>query len=525
MDVGAALITTGRKNILDNIDRVEKDYHLPLGVQSRRDPAYNYSYYEMRGLTLENIDEHIAYAKKGGFRIMVIYWWDFAESCGHFIWKKEYPNGLDDLKLIADKIRSAGIIPGFHIHYNKATKNDPYVTPTPDTRLNLTGIFTLKESVGPTETEIVIEENPRMCTMEDGRRILKLGDELIEYENYTTTPPYKFTGCKRGILNTTSQYAKKGLKIGLLDVDTWPLFIRFDQRTDIQQEVAERLAKIINETGVRFVYFDGAEDVHPPYWYYGSKAQLDLYNLLNPKPLVSEGAFKTHFSWHVLTRANAYDLFKPEQLREGVRKYMLPGAKYMAESFTAINFGWNLYSVDMQPDMYEYVCSRGAGWNAPISLGVVRIEQLRTHPRTEDNLEVMKNWEEARIAGFFTEEQKNSLKDPYQEHILIKNEKGVFELFPYQKTDIAGNSADVTAYTFQRNYQTWVIYWHTKGNAQIQIPVKAEQVALFDKTGVRTELKQNSKEYSTFPVDNRRFLVFDLPEQEVNNLLAKSKII
>jgi hypothetical protein len=510
---------------------VEKDYDLPLGVQSRRDPAYNYSYYEMRGLTPENVDEHIAYAKKGGFKMMVFYWTDFAESLGHFPWKKEYPNGLDDLKLIADKIQAAGIVPGFHIHYNKATRNDPYVTPIPDARLNLTGIFTLKESVDSAVTEIVVEENPRMCTMENARRILKLGDELIEYTSYTTTAPYKFTGCKRGALNTTPQSSKKGVKFGLLDVDTSPRYIRFDQRTDIQQEVAERLAKICNETGVRFLYFDGGEDVHPPYWYYGSKAQLEVYNACNPKPLVSEGALKTHFAWHILTRANAYDTFKPELFREGVRHYMLQGAKYMAESFTSINFGWNIYlapstaSNGMQPDMYEYVCSRGAGWNSPISLMVVAINDLRNHPRTGDNLDVMKNWEEARIAGFFTEEQKNSLKDPYQEHILIKNEKSAFELYPYRKADVAGNSTDVTAYTFRRNHQTWVVYWHTRGNAQIQIPVKAGQVTLFSKIGVKAKQKQNAGKYCIFPVDNRRFLAFDLPEQEVNDLFVKSILV
>lgn len=528
-DVGAALITTERKNILDNIDRMEQDYNLPLGVQSRRSEAYKYSYYEMRGLTPENIDEHIANAKKGGFRMMTFYWTDFAQSLGHFAWKKEYPNGIADLKYITDKMRAAGITPGFHIHYNKATRNDPYVTPVPDARLNLSEIFTLKEPLEENATEVVVEENPRNCTMENGRRILKIGNELIEYTEYTTSAPYKFIGCKRGALRTTPQKSEKGTKFGLLDVDTSPRYIRFDQRTDIQQEVAERLAYICKETGVEFLYFDGGEDVHPPYWYYGSKAQLDVYNVC--KPVVSEGALKTHFSWHIFTRANAYDTFKPELFRDGVRHYMLPGAQYMADNFTSVNFGWNVYlapsatSNGMQPDMYEYVCSRGAAWNSPISLMVISLNDTRNHPRSDDNFAVMKNWEDARIAGFFTDEQKEMLKDPYQEHILLRNAKNNFELYPYKKVEAANNSNEIIAYTFRRDNATWVVYWHPKGSAQIQIPVKSNLVSLYNKIDTKTRQRQSSKEFCTFPVDNRRFLKFNLPEDEVIQLLVNSKIV
>ena len=531
LDVGVALVATDKNKILDNIDRIEQDYGLPLGVQSRRSEAYKYSYYEMRGLTPQNIDEHIANAKKGGFRMMTFYWTDFAESLGHFAWRKEYPNGIEDLKYIAGKMRAAGIIPGFHIHYNKATRNDPYVTPIPDGRLNLSEIFTLKAPLDIAATEIIVEENPRTCTLENRRRILKLGDELIEYSGYITEAPYRFTGCIRGLLGTTPQHSPKGTKFGLLDVDTSPRYVRFDQRTDIQQEVAARLAHICDEIGVSFIYFDGGEDVHPPYWYWGSKAQLDVYNACNFKPLVSEGALKTHFSWHILTRANAYDVFKPEVFREGVRRYMLRGARYMADNFTSINFGWNIYlapsdgSNGMQPDMYEYVCSRGAGWDSPISLMVVSLDEIRNHPRSDDNFEVMKNWEDARLSGFFSEEQKDMLKDAYQEHILIRNSKGGFNLFPYKKINVAQNSNDIIAYLFERNNETWVLYWHPTGSAEIRLPVKPGLVELFYKIDIKAREKQRSKEYCIFPVDNRRFLKFNLPAEEVISLLEKSTIL
>jgi hypothetical protein len=531
LGVGAALITTTKDNFLDYLAVLEHDFNLPPGVDSRRLDEYGYSYYEMRGLTKENIDEHIAYAKMGGFKMMVLYWKDFATSLGHFPWKKEYPNGMADLQEVTRKIREAGIIPGFHIHFNKATRNDKYVTPVPDARLNLTEIFTLSQPIDEASTEIYVEESPHNCTMERNRRILKINTELIEYEGFTVTRPYKFTGCKRGHLNSTPRSAEKGAKFGLLDVDTSPQYVRFAQRTTIQDEMAERLANIIDEAGFDFLYFDGGEDVHPPYWYYGSKAQLDIYNAPKRKPLFSEGALKTHFGWHILTRANAYDTFKPERFRAGVRKYMLNGARYMAENFTAVNFGWNIYqaptetSNGYQPDMYEFVCSRGAAWDSPISLMVVSLDDMDNHPRTEDNLRVMKKWEEARLAGLFTDEQKEMLKDPFQEHILL-NVNGNHELLPYERVEnFANNHPDGSAFLFTRNGKTWVVFWHQRGDGKLTLPVSHKVIKLYDRD-MKLERKHVKRgEVQTLPIDNRRFIEFDLPESEVIELLKRAEIV
>ena len=109
--VGAALITTAKGSLLDRIDRVERDFGLPLGVASRRSEEYRNSYYELRNVTPLNIDEHIEYAKQGGFRQMVIYYPDFASSMGHFPWRPEYPNGIEDLKEVTGRIKAAGMVP------------------------------------------------------------------------------------------------------------------------------------------------------------------------------------------------------------------------------------------------------------------------------------------------------------------------------------------------------------------------------------------------------------------------------
>ena len=78
-------------------------------------------------MTPENIDAHIEYARRGGFRTMMVYYVDFARSCGHYGWREEYPGGMEDLRYVTDRIRAAGMNPGLQLHYSKVGENNTYI--------------------------------------------------------------------------------------------------------------------------------------------------------------------------------------------------------------------------------------------------------------------------------------------------------------------------------------------------------------------------------------------------------------
>lgn len=524
-----ALIVTDTDRLLTCIARVEEDHQMPLGVKSRQCEAYKYSYYEPKGITPENADQHIAYAKQGGFRLMLLYYEDIFMSMGHFLWREDYPNKMRDLKQIVDKIHAAGLIAGFHIHYNKAGKEDAYVTPVPDARLHWSQSFTLASDVNSGDSVLFVEENPHSVTMEAGRRLLKLNREIVSFEDISTEFPYRFLGCKRGRLNTKVTSAEKGAKLGLLDVDTWPRFIRFDQRTTIQDEVAERISCIYADAGFRFLYFDGAEDVHPPYWFHLSNAQYKVYRKLEPPPLFSEGAAKSHFSWHIITRGNAFDVFPPEDVKEATDIHQSRAARYMSESFSSMNFGWNDYlapsshTIGMQPDMYEYICSKAAAWDCPIGL-FGRLDQIKAHPRTKDNFEVIKAWEEVRISGTLTERQKLQLREKGKEWFLFRNKKGTYDLLPYhQIEELIAGSKSIRAYLFRHDRKTWVKIWHANSSCFIRIPLNHSEIEIFDMKRRKIAVEKDGRDYSVVSVGDCCYLVFDMPEEKVTDLLKKSK--
>lgn len=524
--VGSALIVCNTEELLDKIAKVEEDYHLPNGVKSRRDEKTKLSYYWSGDVNPENLQEHLKYAKMGGFKNFMIYYTSFIDSKGYrklgdYEWNERYPSGKNDLKNMLDKIKAEGITPGFHFLHSHIGRDSKYVTPIPDHRLNLLKYFTLAKPLGESDTVIYVEQNPEETTMADGCRVLKIGTELISYERYTTIPPYTFTGCIRGIDKTTINSQPRGYICGLLDVSEFgATSIYIDQNTNLQDEIAEKLANIYN-AGFKFVYFDGSEGVNSPFWFHVASAQYKVFSRLKPEPVFAEGAAKTHFSWHMLSGGNAFDVFPPESLKEETRRWPAKEAEQMKADFTRINFGWLGYwvpdknTIGTQPDMLEYVTSRAAAWDCPVSLHA-DLKKFDSHPRTSDNLEVLRRWEEVRIKDWLSEEQKQTLKNLDQEHILLLNEQKEFELQPYDQIEnVANKSKEIRAFIFQRKGDYYVVFWHISGSKKLQLPLSISNVKLYKHLGQEEYIKDNKDGSITLPVSNRRYLKISNIKKEV----------
>lgn len=499
---------------LDAMANVERDFQLPAGAIFRRSPIQRFSYLWAARPDPQNIGDYIRWAKTGGFRMVLLSYGAFSGGAGHYVWNKRYPNGMADLKRVTDAIRAAGLKVGLHIHYCKASKRDPYVTPVPDDRFHVVRTFTLARDVTADASVLPVSENPDGCTVDNGRRILKLDKELVEYEDYSRQPPFQFTGCRRGHLATRATAHAAGAKCALLDVDTWPSFIRFDQNTDIQDEVARRLADIYKQTGpYDMIYFDGAEDVHEPFWYHTASAQYRVFRLLDSPPPVCESPHYTHFSWHMISRGNAYDnVATPDGMKDFCRLMPCPTAAARVMDFSRIDFGWlgqfgGKKTGCAGPDVYEYVASRAAAWDCPISLHV-SLEDFQSNPRTEDCLAAIKIWEDARLGNHLSEADRRALRnvspqdahyvscyqqriiyqnsrDPKnltdvqrriladrREHHLFVNEQGRYDLVEIEELTGVGQDK-IKAFLFQRAGRpedTYALVWAVEGELRLRLP-------------------------------------------------------
>ena len=481
--VSAALVVSGgEEEFLDVIDKFEHDFNLPLGVQSRRGAKINRSIYSARFIYPDNVDEHIKNAKAGGFECMLIYYDNMCKidsfsysTCGNYEFNDKYARGFEDLKYVLDRIKAAGISPGIHFLHPHIGIRSQYVKGNADHRLNISIKYTLSRPLSLSDDKVYVEQTPRDATTYGEKKVLKFGSELMFYDGYTTERPYHFYGVKRGHLATEVIEHPKGEIGGQLDVSEYSCTsIYLNQHTDMQEEVGRKLAAIYN-CGFEFVYFDGSEGVNPPYEYHVPNAQYRVLKMFDNPPLFCEGAAKAHFSWHYISGGNAFDTFTAPVFKKMIDRHPLREAAEARQDFTRVNFGWWSFNNTMQKDIYEYGTSRAFAWNCPITM-YGSLDIIENHPRAKDIFEMLRRWEYARKNNILTEEEKEMLKIPGNEHTLLINEKDEYELVPYYEVNgVGGESSEISAFVFERLGKAYAVMWHRSGEVDLSIPIRAEK--------------------------------------------------
>jgi len=534
---GAALIVSSKEELFDCIEAVEEDYDLPKGVKSRRSEYLNSSIYWTEDVTPLTVDEHIAYAKKFGFKMMLIFYRSlfkhgdrFYLYCGDYDYREEFPRGAEDVREMLQKIKAAGIIPGMHFLHTHIGIKSRYFTPVADHRLHLVQHYTLAKALGTEDTTIYVEENPQNAVQHEPCRILKFGGELIKYESVSTEWPYCFIGCERGYNGTYVREHELGLIGGIVDVCEYGArSVYLDQNSSLQEEVADKLAAAYN-AGFEFVYFDGSEGTNAPFEFHIPNAQYRVYKKLKKEPLFCEGAAKSHFSWHMITGGNAFDVFLPEEFKQKIAEFPVQEAIRMEADFTRVNFGWWNLMGNKQPDMFEYGTSLAAAWDCPVTVQVKPV-WMGQYPRMEDNMEVFRRWEDVRAKKWLTKKQKEMLKNTSEEHILLVNEVGKYELVPYKRIEkAAGGSALVSAFIFEREEKTYVVCWHTEDKGRLALPLNIEDFVYEEALGgecisVKEATLQGLERVSVIPLEGRRYFSSSLPKEQVIRAFEKAVLL
>lgn len=526
LNTTAALIVCPTPEFMDIMAGFEEDFDLPRGVASRRDPMIRESILRVPFIDPSNVDTYIDFAKKGGFKLMLIYYIAMYEEkpgyylIGNYDYRPSYPNKDADLKAMLDKIKAAGITPGLHVLHTHIGIESRYVTPVPDHRLQLKKYFTLAKPVKADDDVIYVEENPKDVTTKELMSILRFGKELIHYESRTTEPPYCFKGCKRGYWNTTACDHEDGTIGGLLDVSEYgATSIYLAQDSSLQDEIAEKIANTYNQ-GFEFVYFDGSEGAKPPFEFHVSNAQMKVYGRMHKKPLFCEGAAKTHFGWHLVSGGNAFDDFSDDIYKAMIIKYPCVEAEEIQPDHTRVNFGWWFYRTTTQPDMYEFGVSRAAAWNCPTTVSIGATDIIRDNPRNADVLEVLRRWADVRRTGKLTQVHMDMLKDTAQEHTLLIDESGEYELVPYWQ--IPCGAEGVRAFFFERKGKSYVTFWHESGEGKMKLHLPAEAVWQQD---IGKETKSLPAGSTVLEVGNKCYLSAAVSKEELCKAFAEATAI
>ena len=441
-------------------------------------------------LTEETVDDWIEMCRSLGFNQLDNHGGGEFFRFGDFELNREkWPDGWDSFKRINDRLHEAGISSIFHTYAFFIDKNTKYVTPVPSEDLGYFSSFTLKEPLDTLSDEIFVNESTGGISTITGFFVrnsitLRIGNELIEFSGTTDSPPYKFTGCRRGANGTRPSVHQTGEEAFHLR----EMFGRFvpGPETALFAEVARRTAEIVSRCGFDGLYFDAIDgsDIlggEENFWYYGTKFIFEVARQLE-HPVGMEMSSMSHHWWHYRSRWQAWDrpvrgykrfidihsaaiksmnLITPVKYRSNEFEHgMWRGHTPLIDRYSPAENGglllplhlgwwgnqtWNPPQVEPTfPDDVEYLCCKMIGNNAGISmLGGAEKKNLYENPLFARLVSIIRQYEELRQKNYFNDTIRALLRQPGKEYTLFMDDADRWNLRPVSydkhKVTVAGN--------------------------------------------------------------------------------------
>lgn len=352
---------------------------------------------------------------------------------GHFNWLPSFTKGGDEgVKKMVDKAKARGIAVGVHTLSNFMTTNDAYVTPIPSEHLLKQGILTLTSDLGKDQTEIIIRQSA-LFSVPLTLNAMQIEKELITYGTMEDKgDTYLLKDCKRGAYGTTaSAHSQKAPLYKLWDYPYKTLF----PDLVLQDQFADRLAEVMNKTGLRQISFDGLEGCSYTGQdeYANARFVTRFYNQMNHNVL-NDASRLSHNLWHIHSRMNWGEPWG-EAMRTGQVENRIKNQHFFQRNLFPRMLGWFLirladrnFECSTLEDL-EWALSESAGFDAGYAM-TINTSTLRRHGQIDKLLDAIKNWDKLREAEAFTDQQKERLRDPQTEWHLEKTDEQSYNLFP-----------------------------------------------------------------------------------------------
>ncbi|HUT92037.1 MAG TPA: hypothetical protein VMY37_21260, partial [Thermoguttaceae bacterium] len=484
--------------LLDTIERVEIENGLPHptlgGVWARRSPEQMKSYLFV-DLSEATADAMIEYALAGGFGYIVIYDGVWNATHGSYpVNRKYFPRGEAGLKGTSDKIHAAGLKFGMHNLDMVVTKSDPLVHPVPATGFLMypDRRRILAADVGPADTFLPTTASPAGLLAKGDKsrfhgRDLRIGDEIIVYDDLQTTEPFGFQGCTRGARGTAAAAHKSDEPI-----DNFSEFIghyRPDVKSDLYDRIARAEAGALDRFEFDYIYPDGIGEnlghwPEGPSWYISNLLVSKLFNYTKREVMFGHGPV-SNYSWHVFSRGNTTD-FVHTGIIEHFDRVSLAGAAGRTNDLQPFEFGWFGYFTHSsagdatRPREMEYAWCKALAYGAAMSLETNKAV-LDANGRTGEIFATIKNWETLKLGGYFPETIKEQLREPGREFALEQAADGAWQVRPVTygpEHYVAGLDGEHDIWTFENTHPDQPLRASIRMKPQLAEYAEASNVAL-----------------------------------------------
>jgi hypothetical protein len=427
-----ALFSCSEPEVLDLIEEIVRAEKLPYptykGVWTKKAFLHSPSYL-ISDFRQADIDTIISYAKRGGF--FSVYHEGPFKTWGHYeIDTAYFPGGIEGLKVCAEKAKSAGLLFGAHTLTNFLNTSDLYVTPVPDKRLAITGYGSLMENIDSKTTQIQVSTKEYFNeTKNNNLHTVRIGDELIRYDSVSENTPFKLGDCQRGAFGTRAANHLKGDTVKKLIDHGYKVF--FPEIT-LQREIAVNLAKIFNKGEISHLDFDGHEGTFASGegdYAYALFAE-DFFRNIDHEFVDGTSNSKPYY-WYINTLCNWGEPWYGG-FNQSMQEYRISNQAMLERNYFPNMLGWYMLTKTTSPEEMEWMLARAAGYNAGFAM-VTGIANVQGNPEGYRLLDLIREWERARLSGAFSDEQKERLKIPSNEFHLVKTGEKEWKLFQFKK--------------------------------------------------------------------------------------------
>jgi len=426
-----ALFACPVDEVLDFIEAIEIEESLPHpmidGEWGKASQAASSSYLIL-GFGEDDIDRAIDYTKKAGLKYL--YHPGPFNTWGHFQLNDQFPSGVQGLKNCVEKAEAAGVYTGVHTLSNFITTNDPYVTPLPDPRLAKVGYSEIRADIRAEQTEIPLASAYYFNQLKNNNlKTVQVGDELLQYGWVSEDGPVRLMDCQRGAFGTQAAGHPAGSAIALLADHGYKVFL---SDAGLTKEIAENIAELYNETGLRQISFDGLEGnrstgmgnygeiLMTSTWYESLDENIQQH-------FIADASRTSHYFWHIFSRMNWGEPWYAG-FRESQTDYRFKNQKYFRRNLMPGMLGWFLMTENTSLEDIEWMLAKAAGYNAGFGF-VSKYATFENNGLTNEILEQISLWEAARMEQLFNEQQKKMLRDVSMEFSLQAGEGNELELY------------------------------------------------------------------------------------------------
>jgi hypothetical protein len=422
------------RQVLKDLLEKEGATRSPLGGPWALDARPNRGSYVFADVSEKNVERWIALAKLAGIQEVHLCGWE--QTLGHYAPRKDaFPHGLAGLKAAVDKIHAAGLKAGMHTLTGAILPSDPWATPVPDPRLAKEATFTLAAPIDAQATILRTAEKPgpldTIWAYSSRGNVLRIGDELIQYDAIDNTPPFGFSRCHRGAFGTKATPHGNGAPVDYL-------FVRYgtfqpDPDSTLVDDLAAAIAGVFNTCGFDMIYQDGSEGM-PDGWYGMAKMREAIFKRLRREALVEASAWG-HYEWAFHSRFGAWD-YPNWGLKRFVDAHCRANEDFGRMSLLPGQLGWWVITGPERdhpaetPDEFEYLCCKALAYDAPTSFEGVSVDGQPANARQNEYLAMLGRYERLRLAGRCPAALRQKLKTEQADFHLVEAADGSADFLP-----------------------------------------------------------------------------------------------